>query len=243
MHNYYCIVVINITFKNREISNRNMTNGELGDRVREFHKRALEFLRDLEKNKGFVIVRREIGHDVAELKVGVGEHASLVFKTGKVSHAQEAARIYDTLLQYFKERGYEPYSYELVKPHFVAVGERTGIIQDYFEEPSLSELHSYLAMGDTIERRTRQFGMELTPEEISGIRGRFLYGTDCEVRCQQLLSAPHNRVITLEHIKEIQREFGIDINDLGLWVKSENVIILGQRGPNLQRTGLAIIDY
>ena len=220
-----------------------MTNSELEDRVKKFHKKALDFLRDLEKNQGFVIVHREIGHDVSELKVGVGGNAGLVFKNGKIFDAKQAARNHDALLTYFQERGYEPYGYELVKPQFVAVGRRYGVIQDYFPEPSLSELYSYLVMGKRIEQRKRKLGREMTPEETEGIRGRFLYGSNSMVRYQQLVSAPHNGVITLEHITEVEREFTVDEEYLGLFVKSDNVIVLGQRGSDLQRTGLAIIDY
>ena len=220
-----------------------MTNGELESKVKEFHKRALDFLRDLEKNEGFVIVHREIGHDVSELKVGVGGHAGLVFKNGKVFDAKQAASNHDTLLAYFQKRGYEPYGYELVKPQFVAVGKRFGVIQDYFTEPTLTELHGYLFMGKRIEQRKRKLGREMTPEETERIRGRFLYGKDSMARCQQLVSAPHNGVITLEHITEVEREFTVDREYLRLFVKSDNVIVLGQRGSDLQRTGIAIIDY
>ena len=48
----------------------------------------------------------------------------------------------------------------------------------------------------------------------------------------------------MEQMLDVEREFGGDTNYLGLLVKPDNVIVLGQRKVNdLERIGLAIIDY
>ena len=209
-----------------------------------FEDKARDFLSDLASGKGFVTVYREIGHNVAGLKVGIERHTGLVYKNGDVTHAQKASDFYDRLVSHFEERGYEPYSYELVKPNFVAVGERNGIVQDYFCEPSLSELRSYHVMIKEIRKMERKLKRPLNAEETEIFRGRFVIDENSRLRCEQLLSQPHNQDITLEQMTDVEREFTSDTEYLHLWVKSSNVIVLGQRRKEyLDRIGLAIIDY
>jgi len=215
-----------------------------GIKNKPFEDRVSDFLRDLERGEGFVTVHREPGHLVKDLKVGVGKHAGLVYKKGAPSHVQMANQYYDRLMAHYRERGYEPYSYELVKPNFVATGERLGIVQDYYEEPSLAELRGYLLMGKEIKKGERKLQRELNDEEKETFRGRYVKDEDSGLRCEQFLKEPHNKDITLEQIMEVGREFYLDLDYLALPRKSDNVIVLGQgRGRNLERTGLAIIDY
>lgn len=209
-----------------------------------FEERARDFLRDLNEGKGFIKVHREVGHDVAGLKVGAGEHTGLVFKDGKVFHAKEAGRYYDVLVEYFKERGYEPNIYELVKPMFFAAGERYGVIQEYFTEPCLSELMGYFFMMKEIKKREKKLQRELNTEETGAFRFRFFGSEDSRLRCEQFVNRQPNRDITLDDMAEVQREFGVDTDYLGLSIKSDNVIVLDQRRiEDWPKIGLAIIDY
>ena len=145
---------------------------------------------------------------------------------------------------HFEERGYEPYSYELVKPNFMAVGERNGIVQDYFCEPSLNELRNYHIMLKEMRKAERKLKGPLNAGQIDSFRGRFLRDENSGLRCEQLLSQPHNRSITLEQMAEVEREFTSDAEYLHMWIKPSNVIVLGQRRKeDLDRIGLAIIDY
>ena len=213
-------------------------------RERNFEERARDFLIDLKNGKGFREIYRDFGFDVSGLKVGIGEHAGLVFKNGQVYHAQRASEFYDELMKHFKERSYEPWSYELVKPNFVAVEERNGIVQDYFYTPSLSELGLYQVMIKEIRKREIKLKRPLNAEEIETFRSRFVRDEESRLRCEHLLSQPQNSDITLEQLTEVEREFNSDTEYLHLWVKPSNVIVLGQRRrEELVRTGLAIIDY
>ncbi len=207
-----------------------------------FEERARDFLRDINSGKGFKIIGRDSGHDVRELKVGIESHMGLVFKEGKVWHAEEAGRIYHKLVNYFKERGYEPYSHYLVKPKFIAVGEQTGIIQQYFEEPSLHELLIYLTRRENIEQKAKKLHRELFPEEVKEIR--IFVEKDSELRCGGFLKRQTNTEITLEQMIDVNREFTEDVDYLRLDEKPSNLIVLDQRkDKDLERVGLAIIDY
>jgi hypothetical protein len=215
-----------------------------GSDNRSFEEKARDFLSDLAREEGFVTVHREIGHDVSGLKVGTGRNSRLVYKNGDVTHAQKASDFYDRLTSHFEERGYEPWSYELIKPDFVAVGERKGVVQVYFDTPSLNELHSYHVMIKEMSKRERKLGRPLNAEEIESYKDKFVRDEEARLRCKQLLIQPHNRDITLEQMTEVIREFNSDTKYLDLWVKQSNVIVLGQRKrEDLVRTGLAIIDY
>ncbi len=219
-----------------------MQSEEITDIRRSFEERARDFLRDVDRGEGFRTECREVGHMVSGIKVGIGEYAGLVFKSGYVHHAQMASNFYDTLIEHFKERGYEPYSYGLVKPNFWAAGERVGIVQDYFPEPSMSELMNYLVMRKKIGQKERKFQRTLNPAELGEIKGKFCRDVGSESRCRQLLDEEQNKDITLADVREVERELMSDTDCLHLWVKPENVIVLGRR-KDLQRTGLAIIDY
>ena len=209
-----------------------------------FEERARDFLRDITDCRGFKAIRRELGHYVVDgLKVGTGRNEGLVFKKGSVSHAGIAGRIYDTFLKYFQGRGYEPASYELFKPRFIAAAEQGGIVQDYFPEPSLRELSIYFHMKRKIEQAERKFQRTLTADEIDLIRGRSASGEDLELRCRQLLAEQSNANITSGQLLEVQREFNTDIDYLGFVIKYDNLIVVGQRNDTLPpRIGLAMID-
>ncbi len=209
-----------------------------------FEDKTRDFLSEFVTGKGFHTVYREIGHNVSDLKVGTGRHTGLVYKNGDVTHAQIANNIYDKLLSYFRERSYEPYSYELIKPNFVAVGERKGVVQDYFCEPSLNELHSYYVMIKEMKKMERKLKRPLNIDETQTFRNKFMRDEDSRLRCEQLLNQPHNNNFTLEEMSEVEREFTSDTEYLHLLVKPSNVIVLGQkRKEDKDRIGLVIIDY
>lgn len=213
-------------------------------RERNFEERARDFLIDLKNGKGFREIYRDFGFDVSGLKVGIGEHAGLVFKNGQVYHAQRASEFYDELMKHFKERSYEPWSYELVKPNFIAVGEQVGIIQDYFPQPSLSELMRYFFMIKEIKKMERKLQRGLNTEEMETFRGKFVGDKDSGLRCKQFLDEQPNKSITLEDITDFNKEFRDDTDYLHLDIKPSNVIVLGQRKTrDLEKMGLAIIDY
>jgi hypothetical protein len=211
---------------------------------RSFEEKAIDFLSDLNSDKGYITIRRDIGHDVYGLKVGTGKNTGLVYKDGDVSHAQTASHIHDKLVGHFNERGYEPWSYELVKPNYIAVGERKGIIQEYFDAPSLSELHFYHVMMKEMRKKERGLKRPLNAEETEKLRGRYFRNEDFILRCERLLGQTNNADITPEQMREVVKEFDYDKEYLGLWLKPSNVIVLGQRkGEDLDKTALAIIDF
>ena len=69
---------------------------------RRFEDKARDFLSDLANGKGFVTAYREIGHYVSGLKVGTGKNTGLVYKNGRVAHAQIASDFYDRLVGHFE---------------------------------------------------------------------------------------------------------------------------------------------
>ncbi|GEM_PF-3254583 len=208
-----------------------------------FEEGAINFLRDIEKGNGFRELNRGIGHSRTLLQVGIGEHTGLVFKNGYVAHAQAANRYYHKLVNYFKARGYEPGSYGLAEPKFVAVGEHLGVIQEYFDEPSLSELGNYLVMIKQKGVREKKLSRDLNAAEINGMGEKFGLKSESKLRCEQLLKRQQNADITLEQMIEVEREFKEDWEYFNMWIKPENVIVLGKRETEPDKIGLAIIDY
>jgi hypothetical protein len=211
----------------------------------QFEQRARDFLLELKMGTGYVEVYRDKGHDVHCLKVGTGIHSGLVFKDGKVSHAKQANEYYHMLKEYFKRRGYEPYSYELFEVRFFPTGERMGVVQEYFDRPSLNELSAYLGMKNWVRGREKNLKRDLNPAEIRLARGKFGINPDNELRCTQFLGLPQNATITLEQIVDVRRELKEDTDYLRMYLKPENVMVLQQRigGESIARIGLAIIDY
>ncbi|MBI1936153.1 hypothetical protein HYS31_06955 [Candidatus Woesearchaeota archaeon] len=208
-----------------------------------FEDRVIDFLKDLREGKGFTEINRGIGHSGALLQVGIGDHTGLVFKNGYVTHAQIASEYYHKLIEYFKNRGYEPYGYELIKPKFVAVGEHLGVIQEYFTEPTLYELDMYFIMMKQKGIREKKLGRQLNALEINYMVRKFRLEGDSGLRCEQLLKQQQNTDITLEQIVDVEREFKDDWEYLQLWVKSENVIALGRKENQSDKMGLVIVDY
>lgn len=213
---------------------------------RSFEERARAFLEDLERGAGFEIVNREVGHSAAygPPKVGTGIHTGLVYKGGYVAHAKQANRFYHELMKHFKERGYEPYSYELIKPDYLALGETVGVVQEYYDKPTLRELMGFLVARKKIMQRERKLGTSLADEEKELIRRKYVRHKGEVLRCEQFLNELPNRNIALEQMREVEREFYADRDYLRLQIIPENVIVLGHRTvKDLQRIGLAIIDY
>ena len=209
-----------------------------------FEERAAAFLVAIKSEEGFEVVRRGGGHDVSTLKVGIAEHEGLVFKEGKVFHPKRAHEYHDALIQHFTEREYDPSSYELVKPEFMAVGESKGVIQEYFPEPSLDELGSYLSNEKRIRNAKRGSSDGPGDDEVRRQLIAFYNNEDRVLRCEKFLRAETNKDVTLEQIAEVRRELLEDAENLNLWVKTDNVITVGQReSDGLQKITLAIIDY
>ncbi|MBS3141030.1 hypothetical protein J4405_02700 [Candidatus Woesearchaeota archaeon] len=211
-----------------------------------FEERARAFYDDIQRGVGFKRVNRGHGHYViSPLVVGVDDNNGLVFKReAHVGHARQAQGYYERLIDYFKRRGYEPFSYELFNPNFFPVGNHIGYIQEYFEEPTLHEILGYFHMKKRIEES------KLTPKEIVRIKRINMPIEGSEERCEQFLKRQENNSMTFEQIFEVEREFCNDIEFLGFLKKLENIIILNQRGKKdlqrgdlIQRVGLAIIDY
>lgn len=211
---------------------------------RSFEERAKDFLMDLANGEGFRLVYREGGHDVSELKVGIEKHQGLVFKNGKFSHATMAIKFYDLFIRHFKERGYDPYSYQLVRPNFLAAGDILGIVQDYFDGPSLTELTSYFQMVHDTNKIEAQRGANLEPAEIQKIIGRYLMGESSLLRCKQFLEKASNISVTREQTIDVRRELLCDASFLRLYLKTDNVIAVDQiREGDLNLMGLVIVDY
>jgi hypothetical protein len=209
----------------------------LQDEVCPFVSKAKEFLCDLSQGIGYREVQRDVGFDVATLKVGTGKHAGLVYKDGKVTHAHKADRNIERLLNHISERGYE-----LVRPPYLTVGESYGIVQQYFDEPTLGELCSYMEATSRMQSGRQRYKSLLDHTEKSALLRGMLGNDDAISRCRALLDQPRNRDLTLPEIIDARREFYTDTTYLRLYVKESNVIVLGKKN-NQERIGLAIIDY
>lgn len=212
-------------------------------RLRNFDERAAAFKRAIEKEKGSRDVYRDPGHKIFGLKVGTGQYKRLVYKRGYIFHAEKAAEYYERLIRHFKERGYEPGSYTLVKPRFFPAGETIGVIQEYFERPTLSEAHGYFAMRKQITQKERVLHRKLSPTEAKGIRARFFSNKDSFMRCKRLFNEPFNKNVDEAQMAEVEREFEADRDYVNASIKHDNIIILGQTRETVPRIRLAIIDY
>ncbi len=211
-------------------------------RLLNFEERALAFHRDLQRNQGSKTIYREIGHTGSGLLVGVGRHKRLVFKTNPF-HARQAREIHNDLAYHFLERGYGSVSYKLLNPRFVAVG--TGVVQEYFNKPTLSELSVYLAMKRRKEQAERKLSRPLNVAEARELAARFMMmGKESHLRCKQFLNDPLNKGVDLPQIREVERELQQDADYLRWPIKPDNVIVLGKtREKDYVRMRIAIIDY
>lgn len=212
-------------------------------RLRNFEMRAAAFQRAIEKEQGSREAYRSPGHMVSGLKVGVGQHRRLVYKKGYVFHAEKAAKFYEDLTKHFKARGYEPGSYTLVKPKFVPVAETIGVIQEYFERPTLAEVLSYFALRKQVAQKERVLSRKLNTSEARGIRDRFFANKDSFMRCKRLFNEPFNKNVDEAQMAEVEREFEADRDYVNASIKHDNIIVLGQTRETPPRMRLAIIDY
>lgn len=204
-----------------------------------FEERAAEFSKDIERGTGFVTISRDIGHNVSELQVGVGNHEGLVFKNGDVQHAYVASQYYDKLISYFQGRGFEPWSYELVKAPFVAADEAKGVIQPYFAEPSMFEALWYFRMTKHVQQLEKH--RRIKPEKMEFLIERYLQTKEAESRCSGLFEQQQNKGVKPEDMFYVSREITDDYLKNSLYWKATNIIVLGKGSSG--KIQLSIIDY
>ena len=126
---------------------------------------------------------------------------------------------------------------------FVAIRGISGVVQDYFCQPSWNELSMYMTMSKEITKREEKLQRTLNSQELSEYRNKFLKDDASKVRCEEFFNMQYNKNIGLEDITEMDREFYTDIKNTDIYIKKPNIIVLGRKDQQTCKIGLSVIDY
>lgn len=187
-------------------------------RLRNFERKAKEFLSEADKFKGY----RNAELDNRSVKIGKEKHRRLIVKKGVLDDLKETIEAEKYWMEKILTKEIVPINYELVPIKSVLIGTDWRGVQEYFHRPSLMTLIDFFELKE--KKKKSEF-----------------FSREQWLLCKKLVNDKFNEKLTYEKILQLKNEL-LNSKVLTLFggMHQTNIIILGMN--RMGKIRIALVD-